>query len=733
MNRYVKFLIIGCIFATLLYAPSSSEEGREKTASQEAKEKEGRAWTEASRGWIESGTSFYPYSTGINVGIGTTSPGYKLDVNGSVRITGGIHDGAGFGTPGQVLVTNGSDAFWSSSIPGGSGDYIWNQFSTAQSPGNFWINGRGRIIHSAPTGNDTAFTARANDPGRRGIYGECFASDGAGVGVTGVGGYFGTAAWYAPSNGYIGGVLGTYWGEGVWGLSDATYYGYTGVLGEGRNGAAGVTGCANGLWIYYAGAGVGGFSTDVGTFGYGDATSLSFGVWGVSDATDGIGVYGQSAGASLYMPPSGQDAGLFASGQYYGLYGMAQRNIDYGIGVVGLGYNTSTLTYTNGAGVIGCGYVGVFGAKDQYTYGILGYTTTYANYFYHNEQTTTDQQSAIYAYRTRTSANDGTGYGVSSTNQAIQGYNYWGDVYTFGVSGHNFNDFTRCGGVLGADVWGSYWGSLGYKNSAGVTYGGYFTSTGTGGGKQGIGFGSYGDLLGGWIRGEEYGLYATGRRYALYLDGNAYTTGYLATLQETDNQVNALYALTGSSVNIFTCGRGKLVNGQASINFEKNFSQMVSEKDPITVIVTPIGEYNQIYISNVSKNGFSAYETRGQANNEFCWIAIGKRKGYEDVQVPEEIVESDFDDNMLEVAFDENNLHGKAKGIWYDGYRLRFGTMPAKPVKKPAESENIAKVAELQKLTNKLEHLKKEIKRLERNIKRSIMDEEKNQGLNRTK
>ncbi|MEO0227976.1 MAG: hypothetical protein ABIL70_08030 [candidate division WOR-3 bacterium] len=769
MSKYIKTLIIGCLLVNLLYAPSDiTKKGNEAAVSKEIGE-QGRAWLEAQRGWIESGTNFYPYSTGINVGIGTTSPAYKLDVAGNSRIQGNLYinswpisvtsappvgyvlkwNGAAFipsidensggnvsgsGSPTQI-------AFWTGTYTiSGDNNLWWDNTNKRLGIGisapncNLHVVGKGRVIYT-PATNDTAFVGKTSGTeARRGVYGECNAYDGAGVGVTGVGGFFGTAAWYAQSNGSVGGVLGTYWGEGVWGLSDATYYGYTGVLGEGWNGAAGVTGCANGLWMYYAGAGVGGFSTDVGTFGYGDATSLSFGVWGRSDATDGIGTYGSSAGATIYTPPAGQDAGLFSAGQYYGLYGMAQRNTDYGIGVVGLGFNTTTLTYVNGAGVVGCGNVGVAGCKDQYTYGILGYTTTQANYFYHNEQSTTDQQSAIYAYRTRSAQNDGTGYGVYYTNQAIQGANFWGDVYTFGISGHNYNDYTRCGGVLGAQWGGTYWGSLGYKSSASLTYGGYFTSHTDGSGKQGIGIGSYGDLMGGWIKGDEYGLYTAGRRCGIYVDGNGYARGYLATIHEENNQVDVLYALTGTSVNVLTYGRSRLTNGNAVINFDESFRSAVSEREPVTVIITPIGDGNEIRLSNISKNGFVAFESNGgRSNNEFCWIAIGKRKGYEDIQVPEEIIKSDFDDNMAQVAFDENNLSGSAKGMWYDGTSLRFGKPPAAPVKKPPESANFAKITELQKLTKKLENLKKDIKRLERDIKRSISDAEKSDVAKRSK
>ncbi|MEO0267121.1 MAG: hypothetical protein ABIM36_03180 [candidate division WOR-3 bacterium] len=761
-EKIMKMLLIGAIICAykVLYAPDElKKEGKEGGQIQ---------WVEPTRGWDENGTNLWTAVSPLpsyNVGIGTSTPAYKLDVVGNSRIQGDLYINSwpirvtSAPPVGYVLKWNGSAfvpatdensggnvsgsgsptqvAFWTGTYTiSGDNNLWWDNTNKRLGIGtnapncNLHVVGKGRVIYT-PTTNDTAFVGKTSGTNaRRGVYGECFASDGAGVGVTGVGGYFGAAAWYAPSNGYIGGVLGTYWGEGVWGLSDANYYGYTGVLGEGINGAAGVTGNANGLSMYYSGAGVGGFSTDVGTFGYGDATSLSFGVFGVSDATDGIGVYGRSAGAALYSPPSGQDAGLFAAGQYYGLYGMAQRTASHGIGVVGLGYNTTTLTYVNGAGVIGCGNVGVAGCKDQYTYGILGYTTTQANYFYHYEQSLDDQQSAIYAYRTRSAQNqnDGTGYGVYSTNQAIQGYNFWGDNYTFGIAGHSWLDFYRCGGVLGADWSGSNWGSLGYRSSAGQTFGGYFTSTGTGGGllgiKSGIGFGSYGNLMGGWVRGEEYGLYVKGERYGLYVDGNEYVKGCIATVHEENNNINILYTLTSTSVNVMTFGKAKLSNGKAKIDFDDNFRKVVSDKEPIIVIVTPIGECGQIYVSDVSKNGFSA-NTKERTNNEFYYVAIGKRKGYENINIPQELLAPDFDDNMLEVAFNENNLNGKAKGIYYDGSTLRFGEPPSTPVAKPSEPENIAKVVELQKLTKKLENLKKEIRRIEKGIERSIKDVEK--------
>jgi len=76
---------------------------------------------------------------------------------------------------------------------------------------------------------------------------------------------------------------------------------------------------------------------------------------------------------------------------------------------------------------------------------------TYNNYMYIQDTSATellyaykrqltskgDGQSTIYGYRTRDSQNDGTGYGHSSSNGAVKGYNLWGDLYSYGVGGFN--------------------------------------------------------------------------------------------------------------------------------------------------------------------------------------------------------------------------------------------------------------------------------------------------------
>lgn len=85
-----------------------------------------------------------------------------------------------------------------------------------------------------------------------------------------------------------------------------------------------------------------------------------------------------------------------------------------------------------------------------------------------------DGRAAVYGYRSRSVRNDGTGYGEATTNNAVTGYNFWGDNYTFGVGGFTYGDYGISGGVLGASQNGATWGSLGYRD-AGMNWWGLYT------------------------------------------------------------------------------------------------------------------------------------------------------------------------------------------------------------------------------------------------------------------
>jgi hypothetical protein len=111
-----------------------------------------------------------------NVGIGNTSPGYTLDVSGDINTnTGFTVSGAAAG--GNYLRGNGanfvSSAIQPGDLPGGSGNYIQNQYSSAQSA-NMWISGsaqaQGEIYCGDWFRNNNAGTGLYNQSTGSGIY-----------------------------------------------------------------------------------------------------------------------------------------------------------------------------------------------------------------------------------------------------------------------------------------------------------------------------------------------------------------------------------------------------------------------------------------------------------------------------------------------------------------------------------------------------------------------------------
>ncbi len=84
-----------------------------------------------------------------------------------------------------------------------------------------------------------------------------------------------------------------------------------------------------------------------------------------------------------------------------------------------------------------------------------------------------DGRAAIYAYRSREVPSPGIGYAHWATNNAITGYNAFGDEYTFGVAGYTWYDEQRTGGVLGSKYDGTVWAALGYEDEFQIDWGIY--------------------------------------------------------------------------------------------------------------------------------------------------------------------------------------------------------------------------------------------------------------------
>ncbi|MFC1683670.1 hypothetical protein ACFL0G_05650 [Candidatus Zixiibacteriota bacterium] len=431
-------------------------------------------------------------------------------------------------------------------------------------------------------------------------------------------------------------------------------------------------------------------SLSYGLYGYNYGTG--FGTYGKSYNASGTGVRGINVSSGTIGDLGGPSLGVYGEydGDTYGYLGSSDYGAfgQYQAGVYGM------LGHPSG---------GVVGQRTSNNRGTLGYTQTDANFFYHFELAANgDGQSAAYAYRTRDTHNDGTGYGVSTSNTAFSGYSYNGDSYSFGTAGHNFNDYTRCGGVLGADHSASYWGSLGYKNSGSSAYGGYFTSytSGTGKGDQaalGIGLGAWGDLFGADIHGKVYGAYVEGGSYGLYSHGAVFMDDLNVHLQHSDdNATSVLYANVSTDVTVQTSGFASLSDGKSSIAFDQSFRGAVSPEVPIVVTVTPTGPCQGVYVSRVTGDGFTVVENNaGKSSVQVAFIAVGRRAGYENPRLPAEVVSADYVNKISRGLHNDADTATDGQGLYFENGELVVGTHPSTlpdPNKPAEEIEQIEQV-----------------------------------------
>jgi hypothetical protein len=314
---------------------------------------------------------------------------------------------------------------------------------------------------------------------------------------------------------------------------------------------------------------------------------------------------------------------------------------------------------------------------------------TYDNYqflvYRIHDPTLTGGQYTNYSYRTRSTAIDGTGYLVNESNSALGAHNYWGDEYSFGVAGWSYNDYTRTGGVFGGCSYTSYWGALGYKSSASSTYGVYASSTyGSGAGKMSadnesacIGGGFFSDYIGLTSQGNVIGQLNSGDLFAQYNIGDVYTSGKNIELVKTGTKVKPLYQVSALESTIYFKGNSQLENGTAFVEFSDKYAALLGNAPVVTI--TPNAECNGVYVSSVSKNGFTVRELmNGTSNAAFSWIAVGERS---DNTIDEKslriVCDPQFDDNVKRSLNTDSNLQRDSFGSWWDGNSIRFGTIPA--------------------------------------------------------
>ncbi|HMT30851.1 MAG TPA: hypothetical protein PKD91_16390, partial [Bacteroidia bacterium] len=202
--------------------------------------------------------------------------------------------------------------------------------------------------------------------------------------------------------------------------------------------------------------------------------------------------------------------------------------------------------------------------------------------------------------------------------------------------------------------------------------------------KVGIGIGAYGDVMGGWVRGDMMGFVTAGTTFASYNMGNEFTSGTQIELVETGSGSRvAAYTNTSTESKVYVDGVAQLSNGSVRINFDASFTSMLASGRVPTVTISPNGAWANIYVENIDNTGFTVREANGgTSNTNLTWIAVGKRSGAA-VEIPASVLSSEFDVNMDKVMFNENNLNESALPVWSnDGSALRFDPIPQRPINK---------------------------------------------------
>ena len=408
-----------------------------------------------------------------------------------------------------------------------------------------------------------------------------------------------------------------------------------------------------------------------------------------TDVPAGITVFIEGDGTGVYVENQNHLNKGWMATRYHGVSG------EHGDGHRGtLGTSSSGVYGVHGTsdntGILGLNDYGVQGVNDGSGYwAAIGASTTGVYARLGNNSLTQSLSPNDFAVKGIGVENGTDNRGSNYANQVggIMGYNTAGTEYSAGVWG--FTDESdsdgRTSGVFGGIETSGTWGALGYEDSGNSIYGGYFTSRGDGSGKapgtvsSSIGVGIYGDLFGAHVDGEVYGLYSSGNKYGLYSNGDLYRTGADVHIQKDIAGHNTvMYTLVSPEMTIQTYGIGQMSGGKANINFDQAFASVVSDDEPIIVTVTPIGESEGVHLINVDSKGFSAVENRdGKSNGQFMWVAIGKRKGYENISLPADVIADDYDLKISEGLHNDADMTTNGKGLYYSNGSLSVGNTTA--------------------------------------------------------
>ncbi|MEO8760777.1 MAG: hypothetical protein ABI388_06050 [Bacteroidia bacterium] len=291
--------------------------------------------------------------------------------------------------------------------------------------------------------------------------------------------------------------------------------------------------------------------------------------------------------------------------------------------------------------------------------------------------------STVYALNTP-AAVAGTGFDITQSHHTVGAQVNLPTTtpsYAFAVHGEISGHSNPCGGVIGYYSPSGDWGALGYRNKVGsVNYGVYATTAaGNGTGRMSadgadnaanIGLGAYGDLFGGWIRGNIYGLAVKGERVSLYVDGKTIVNQPIMQLTKTaDDKTIVNYTPASATADLQIHGLATMQNGVATVVLDETTLDQFTSKENLTIVATPTGQTNGVYVELRGNKLIIKENANGTSTTKVSWIIIGERNIIDNA-LPDEFKDKDFDANLKGFMHNENDKSTESNGLNWDGTKL---------------------------------------------------------------
>ena len=197
----------------------------------------------------------------------------------------------------------------------------------------------------------------------------------------------------------------------------------------------------------------------------------------------------------------------------------------------------------------------------------------------------------------------------------------------------------------------------------------------------GIGVGAYGDLFGGWIRGNVYGMAVKGDRVSLYVDGKTVVNQPITEVTRTaDNQTLINYTSVSATPVLQINGVAKMENGIAVVVLEEQTLKQFINTEELTIIATPSGQTNGVYAELRGRELSIKENNEGKSNIKVSWIIIGQRN-IQNTALPDEVKNTNFDANLSGFMHNENDKSTQGIGLYWNGTTLNTGTVSTFKVK----------------------------------------------------